>query len=157
MEQVMEKLSVVRACQCGFHFTGQCSGFVDCPLWQQAGVHHEERSLLDMQRLMAKPIDQPFVILCLQDFTDRIFRSKRDELVRRCQEEQVVVAEYGSRGATESLHVAQDTERMRAAIDKITDKPEAIDLGVEIDMADQSLERAKTALHVADCVGGHFQ
>jgi hypothetical protein len=49
--------------------------------------------------------------------------------MREREQVQVVIAEYDDCVVTECTHVAQDLERVRAAIDKIANQPKLVAVG----------------------------
>ncbi len=68
---------------------------------------------------------------------------------------QIVISQNGHRTLAECAHEAQDLERLRAAIDEISDEPEAVTVAIERDHLEQLAEFVVAALDVADRVGRH--
>lgn len=66
-----------------------------------------------------------------------------------------MITEDDTDGWTKMLEEAQDPKRVRAAIDEIADKPDAVGSRIKPQQIDQSSERDETPLYVADCIGGH--
>ena len=82
-------------------------------------------------------------------------RTKVRAAARQCQQVQVVVAEHHHRGVAEALDGAQHVERARAAVDEVTDEPQAVACGTEVDDLEQAVEFGAAALHVADGLDRH--
>lgn len=66
-----------------------------------------------------------------------------------------MIAQHDRRRTSEVLDETQNTYGVRAPIDQIADKPEAIVIGMKVDAIDQPVQLRRTALHVTDCVGCH--
>jgi hypothetical protein len=91
----------------------------------------------------------------LQDILKRVARMKTCMARSGHQQVQVVVAEYANGAVAKLLYEPQCLQRLRAAIYQIADKPERIVRGIEVREIEQPPQRIVTALHIADCVGGH--
>lgn len=66
-----------------------------------------------------------------------------------------MVAQDDNSSITELLDVAKDAQRIRATVDQIADEPKAIRFWIKVNVLDQALQGVVTALHIADCIGGH--
>lgn len=118
-------------------------------------MDHEVRAFVMVQGLSPEPLQQLRPIGGGEDILNRVFRPQRDNAVRYGEQEQVVIAEDDLCGGSKLFEIAQDAKGVGAAIDKIADAPEAVYEGIKPDEFEQSLQGARAALNVADCIDGH--
>ncbi len=110
-----------------------------------------------MKRLASEPVDQFVTVLCCQDLLNGVFGPQGNNLVRRGQQKQVMIAQYDMCGRAEALDVTQDIKGAGASIDKVAGEPKVIPLRVELNGVNESFKGCETTLYVADCVGSHEQ
>jgi hypothetical protein len=67
-----------------------------------------------------------------------------------------VITQHNYRAIAQRFNQAQHVQRIRAAINQITDEPQLIFRCVKWDFLQQLLEFGVTTLDVADCVDGHI-
>jgi len=89
----LEKGSVVWTAQCGFHLLGQAYGIFNGPLWKQAGMDHEKRTLAIVEGLVPQPVNDGGPIVCGENAVNGIFGAKRDDSLRDCEQEEFVITE----------------------------------------------------------------
>jgi len=118
-------------------------------------MDHEVRAFVMVQGLSPEPLQQLRPIGGGEDILNRVFRPQRDNAVRYGEQEQVVIAEDDLCGGSKLFEIAQDAKGVGAAIDEIADAPEAVYEGIKPDEFEQSLQGARAALNVADCIDGH--
>ena len=66
-----------------------------------------------------------------------------------------MVAQYDNRPISQILDVAEDVQRIRAAVDEVADEPETIMGRVEVDMLEKALQRLVASLYIADGIRRH--
>ena len=66
-----------------------------------------------------------------------------------------MVAQYDNSLISQILDVAEDVQRIRAAVDEVADEPETIMGGVEVDMLEKALQGLVASLHIADGIRRH--
>ncbi len=118
-------------------------------------MNHEVGAFVMVQRLSLEPIDELGAIVGGKDILNRVFRPQRDNAFRSGEQEQVVIAEDDLCGGAKLFEIAKDAKGVWAAIDQIADAPKAVCGRIKPDEFEQSLQRARAALDVADCVDGH--
>jgi hypothetical protein len=115
-----------------------------------------ERSVVVEQGQGAQPREQLVAIARFENFAERVLRL---ELLAgtqgRCEQMQIVIAQYRDGGRAEALHQPQHLERTRPAIDEISGDPQAIAHRIEIELREQRLELIAATLDVADGVDSH--
>ncbi len=71
------------------------------------------------------------------------------------EEMQIVVAEYDDRRFAQRRHPSQHRERVRPAIDQVSDEPQPVAPRIEVDLREERFELDGATLHVADGVDRH--
>lgn len=66
-----------------------------------------------------------------------------------------MVAQYDNSPISKVLDVAEDVQRIRAAVDEIADKPQPIGRWVKANVLNEALQGIIASLHIADCIGRH--
>lgn len=66
-----------------------------------------------------------------------------------------MVAQYDDSPASKILDVAEHTERIGPAVDKIADEPKTITAWIKSDMVEKTLQGIMASLHIADCIRRH--
>ncbi len=89
-------------------------------------MHKDKRIFSIEQRLLTEPCDEFIMIWCGQDPLEGVFLAHRRYAFGDSQQEQVMVAQDDNRSIAKILDVAEDAQRIRAAVDEIADKPETI-------------------------------
>ena len=77
------------------------------------------------------------------------------DVLRRCQQVQVVIAENTHQRVAHAIKEAQGFQRLRATVDQVTDQPQSIKLWVERHLLEQAFQRFEAALQVADGIRRH--
>ena len=125
------------------------------PLWQDAGMDHEERFFTMMKRLAPQPIDEIGAIGGGKYVLDRIFGPKRRDAFSCCQQKQIMVSQDETNGCAKILDEPESTQRVGASVDKVSNQPKSVGARSESNPVQKLSEGSKAALDVADCVGGH--
>ncbi len=118
-------------------------------------MDHEKRSFTIMKRLVSQPIDEVGSISRRKYVVDRIFGSQCRDAFGCCQQKQIMVSQNETNGCAEILDEPESTQRVWAAVDKISDQPKCIGAGSESNSVKKLSEGNKAALDVADRVGSH--
>lgn len=118
-------------------------------------MNHEIRAFVIVQRLSPEPLQQLRPIVGGEDILNRVFRPQRNNAFRDGEQEQVVIAKDDLCGRPELFEITKDAKGVRASIDQIADAPEAVYGRIKPEEFEQSLQGARAALDVADCVDGH--
>jgi hypothetical protein len=99
---------------------------------------------------------QEFItILGLQYRLQAVVITRPDMAARQRQQMQIVIAQHRDSGIAQAAHKAQHLQRLRPAIDQITDQPKPVTPGLEADALEQPLQLHPAALHITDGVGTH--
>ena len=87
MKECFEKCPMSRSGQDDFDFTSQLNCFIDRPLRQESGMHHEVGAFTVVQRLPAQPVHQFLPIVGIQYIMDRIFLPRGNDALRHGEQE----------------------------------------------------------------------
>ena len=102
-----------------------------------------------------EPAHESVAILRCEDRVQGIEPLRPTEPLGTGHEVEVVVSEHGHEVLAERARPPQHRERVRPAIHEIAHEPESIATGTKINAGEQSRERGKTPLHVADGIRRH--
>ena len=118
-------------------------------------MNHEIQAFVIVQRLSPEPLQQLRPIVGGEDILNRVFLPQRNNAFRDGEQEQVVIAKDDLCGRPKLFEITKDAKGVRASIDQIADAPEAVYGRIKPEEFEQSLQGARAALDVADCVNGH--
>jgi hypothetical protein len=106
---------------------------------------------------MPQPVDQLYTIGRIEDVADRILWTQGYHTGCHGDQEQIVISKDGRRGAVQILDVSEDSERVRPAIDQVSNEPQSIFCRIKGDALKEVFKRGETALDIADCISGHAE
>ena len=144
-----------RTAQFVLDFARQPLRLFDAPLGQQTGMHHDMAFGHVQQRQRAHPVDEIIAIGRLEHGIERVVATQAAIAVGKCDQVQIVIAQYRHGVPAKALHEAQRLQRPRSPVDQITDEPEAVAAFVEADYFQKRAKLGIAALNVADCVSSH--
>jgi hypothetical protein len=78
MKKFLEQGSILRSGECGLDLRGQAGRFLNGPLWQQTGVHHQKWWFVMMKWLPSEPVDQFLSIVGFEHVLNGVLLTERD-------------------------------------------------------------------------------
>ena len=98
------------------------------------------------QRARAQPVEQIVPVRRGENVLQRVTFVNASESRSGDQQMQIVISKDRGCRVTERAHEAQRFERVRSAIDEVTDQPKAVMPGIETDQVEKLFKRLQTAL-----------
>jgi exopolyphosphatase/guanosine-5'-triphosphate,3'-diphosphate pyrophosphatase len=118
---------------------------------QNVGIFTEQ------QRTTGEPFQQLFPVGSVQDPVQGVSRLGDANAFRAGQEMEIMIPQDNRHRISELFGPAQNVDRRRSSVDQITNEPEPVTAGVEVDPAEEPREGVETSLNVADCVCCHVR
>src|SRR5690606_19409036 len=143
--------------QRGADFRAQSAGLLHSPDRRDAGAGPEDVALWAEVRRgsMAQAVQQQFIVRGVEDRHQGVGPAQPPGILGTGQQVQVVIAQHSDEGDAETFEKSQRLEGVGSAVDQIADRPQGIPRRVEVDLAQQALQRLQAALNVTDCIDSH--
>jgi len=118
-------------------------------------MDHQRIALGMGQWLMAKPFDERFGLAVIEYIPDRIGGRCLAGTTGHGEQVDIVITKHRDRMTSSGSNEHKDIGRSGSAIDQIAHEPEAVGTWPYSNSLNEGLKTARTALNIADCVGGH--